>query len=58
MAAVEDLRMACKLDFDEQTDEWLKEVLPNVSLAGCVGVRESCGARREWNLYLDVYRDS
>lgn len=26
-----DLRQACKIDFDEQTDEWLKEVTPNVS---------------------------
>ena len=29
--AAKDLRMACKLDFDEQTDEWLREVTPNVS---------------------------
>jgi len=29
--SAEDLRSACKLDFDEQTDEWLKEVNPNVS---------------------------
>lgn len=28
-AAAKDLRQACKLDFDEQTDEWLKEVTPN-----------------------------
>ncbi|KAL0273420.1 UNVERIFIED_CONTAM: hypothetical protein PYX00_006085 [Menopon gallinae] len=27
--AAEDLRMACKIDFDEQADEWLKEVTPN-----------------------------
>ena len=29
--AAKDLRMACKLDFDEVADEWLKEVTPNVS---------------------------
>ncbi|EDX01266.2 hsc70-interacting protein 1 [Drosophila yakuba] len=27
--AAKDLRQACKLDFDEETDEWLKEVTPN-----------------------------
>lgn len=27
--AAKDLRQACKLDFDEQADEWLKEVTPN-----------------------------
>ncbi|XP_035905416.1 hsc70-interacting protein 1-like [Anopheles stephensi] len=27
--AVKDLRQACKLDFDEEADEWLKEVTPN-----------------------------
>ncbi|KAF5306182.1 hypothetical protein FQR65_LT07458 [Abscondita terminalis] len=27
--AAEDLRQACKIDFDEQADEWLKEVTPN-----------------------------
>jgi len=26
-----DLRNACKIDFDEQADEWLREVTPNVS---------------------------
>lgn len=30
--AAEDLRMSCRIDFDEQADEWLKEVTPNVSL--------------------------
>ncbi|KAI5702681.1 hypothetical protein M8J75_002953 [Diaphorina citri] len=29
--AAVDLRNACKIDFDEQADEWLKEVTPNVS---------------------------
>lgn len=29
--AAHDLRTACKIDFDEQTDEWLKEVTPNAS---------------------------
>ncbi|KAF0303860.1 Hsc70-interacting protein [Amphibalanus amphitrite] len=29
--AAKDLRTACKLDFDEQADEWLREVTPNVS---------------------------
>jgi suppressor of tumorigenicity protein 13 len=27
--AASDLRNACKLDFDEESDEWLKEVTPN-----------------------------
>lgn len=27
--AAKDLRQACKLDFDEEIDEWLKEVTPN-----------------------------
>lgn len=27
--AAKDLRDACKIDFDEQADEWLKEVTPN-----------------------------
>ena len=30
LEAANDLRNACKIDFDEQTDEWLKEVTPNV----------------------------
>lgn len=29
--AANDLRQACKIDFDEQADEWLREVTPNVS---------------------------
>lgn len=29
--AAKDLRNACKIDFDEQADEWLREVTPNVS---------------------------
>ncbi|XP_055593380.1 hsc70-interacting protein 1-like [Uranotaenia lowii] len=29
--AAKDLRQACKLDFDEQADEWLKEVTPNAT---------------------------
>lgn len=29
--AANDLRLACKFDFDEQADEWLREVTPNVS---------------------------
>ncbi|KAK6637262.1 hypothetical protein RUM44_007676 [Polyplax serrata] len=28
--AAEDLRNACKIDYDEQADEWLKEVTPNL----------------------------
>lgn len=28
--AAVDLRLACKYDFDEQANEWLKEVTPNV----------------------------
>ena len=31
LEAAKDLRLACKIDFDEQADEWLKEVTPNVS---------------------------
>lgn len=27
--AAKDLRQACKIDFDEETDEWLREVTPN-----------------------------
>merc|ERR1712051_532848 len=27
--AAKDLRIACKIDFDEQADEWLREVTPN-----------------------------
>merc|ERR1712200_166301 len=27
--AATDLRTACKIDFDEQADEWLREVTPN-----------------------------
>jgi len=27
--AAKDLRQACKLDYDDETDEWLKEVTPN-----------------------------
>jgi tetratricopeptide (TPR) repeat protein len=30
--AAGDLRNACKIDFDEQADEWLREVTPNVSI--------------------------
>lgn len=29
--AAKDLRLACRLDFDDDADEWLKEVQPNVS---------------------------
>ena len=29
--AAKDLRTACKIDFDDTADEWLKEVTPNVS---------------------------
>ena len=31
MEAARDLRTACKIDFDDTADEWLKEVTPNVS---------------------------
>lgn len=30
--AAKDLRSAAKIDFDEQVDEWLREVTPNVSI--------------------------
>lgn len=36
LEAVKDLRSACKIDFDEQADEWLKEVTPNVSTVVCL----------------------
>ena len=29
--AVKDLRLACNIDYDDQANEWLKEVTPNVS---------------------------
>jgi hypothetical protein len=29
--AVKDLRLACKIDYDDQANDWLKEVTPNVS---------------------------
>lgn len=28
-SAAKDLRQACKLDYDDETDEWLKEITPN-----------------------------
>ena len=31
--AANDLRFACQLDFDEQANEWLREVTPNVSIS-------------------------
>ena len=37
LEAAQDLRSASKIDFDEQVDEWLKEVTPNVSsTASCI----------------------
>ncbi len=36
-----DLRQACKIDFDEQADEWLKEVTPHVSTIDTVNVHPS-----------------
>lgn len=29
LEAAQDLRLACKIDFDDQADEWLREVTPN-----------------------------
>merc|ERR1719357_2350099 len=29
LEAAKDLRLACKIDFDDQADEWLREVTPN-----------------------------
>lgn len=29
--SAKDLRQACKLDYDEEADEWLKEVAPNAT---------------------------
>ena len=31
LESAKDLRLACKIDFDDQADEWLREVTPNVS---------------------------
>lgn len=31
LEAARDLRLACRLDFDEETNEWLKEVQPNAA---------------------------
>jgi len=33
LESYKDFQMACKLDFDETTQEWLKEVEGNVSLS-------------------------
>ena len=33
LEAAKDLRLACKIDFDDQADEWLREVTPNVSIS-------------------------
>ena len=30
--AAQDLRLACKIDYDDVADEWLKEVTPNVRI--------------------------
>ena len=32
LEAAKDLRLACKIDFDDQADEWLREVTPNVRI--------------------------
>ncbi len=37
LESAQDLRVACKIDFDEQADEWLKEVTPNVRMKGKFG---------------------
>merc|ERR1712020_312570 len=29
LESAKDLRLACKIDFDDQADEWLREVTPN-----------------------------
>lgn len=34
--AVKDLRLACKIDYDDQANDWLKEVTPNVSAAAAL----------------------
>ena len=31
LEAAKDLRLACKIDYDDQAKEWLDEVTPNVS---------------------------
>ena len=55
--AAKDLRTACKIDFDDTADEWLKEVTPNVSEPWshtydvCRGVFQLC----EFDIYL-LYR--
>merc|ERR1719147_129199 len=46
--AAKDLATACKIDFDEQADEWLKEVQPNAKkLAEHARKRERKAAERE-----------
>jgi hypothetical protein len=37
--AQSDLAMACKLDYDDVANEWLKEVQPNVSAFICANAR-------------------
>ena len=32
LEAAKDLRLACKIDYDDQAKEWLDEVTPNVSI--------------------------
>ncbi|KAL7286349.1 hypothetical protein TKK_0019306 [Trichogramma kaykai] len=44
--AASDLRLACKFDFDEQADAWLKEVTPN-----------DITFKSTWIYYLKVNRD-
>ena len=31
LEAAKDLRLACRLDFDDDANDWLREVQPNVS---------------------------
>lgn len=47
-AAAQDLRQACKLDYDEEADDWLREVTPNAKKIEAHNVkRERRNAERE-----------
>ena len=46
MDASKDLGMACRLDYDDEANEWLKEVTPKVKKkrSPWLSVRKSCPA--------------
>jgi hypothetical protein len=45
--AAADLRQACKIDMDDQVDEWLKEAQPNVRNCPilCLSLLNSCSRK-------------